>query len=111
MDAPACTIELEWTRDGEPQQLSHQVNIIGAKKPANFFHIRYSPPAVGELCSFVHMYMYIMIMLVTYACMCVCSHTNTVSTSTVPDTPSGATPTVQDVTASHTEHSKQGISA
>ena len=36
--------------------------------------------------------------------------TNTVSTNTVPDTPSGATPTVQDVTASHAEHSEQGIS-
>ena len=48
--------------------------------------------------------------------MCVfthCIYTNTVSTSTAPDTPSGATTTVQDVTASHdehSEHSKQGIS-
>ena len=66
MDAPACTIELKWIGDGEPQQLSHQVNIIGAKEPADFFHIRYSPPAVGEL-------LYIctdMILIVT----CACSH-------------------------------------
>ena len=98
MDPPACTIELGWTRDGEPQQLSHLVKIKGAKKPLNFFHIRYSPPAFGELCSFVHDYasdVYV--------------HTNTVSTNTVPDTPSGATSTVQDVTASPAEHSKQGI--
>ena len=39
----------------------------------------------------------------------VCVHTNTVSTNTVPDTPSGATSTVQDATASPAEHSKQGI--
>ena len=106
MDAPACTIELKWIGDGAPQQLSHLVNIIGAKKPADFFHIRYSPPAVGELCSFVRMYMY----RHDYASD-VCSHTNTVSTSTVPDTPSGATPTVRGITASHAEHSKQGIRA
>ena len=38
-------------------------------------------------------------------------YSNTASTNTVLDTPSGATPTVQDVTASPTEHSKLGISA
>ena len=38
-------------------------------------------------------------------------YSNTASTNTVLDTPSGATPTMQDVTASPTEHSKLGISA
>ena len=35
--------------DGEPKELYYQVNIIGAEKPANYFHLRYSPQAVGEL--------------------------------------------------------------
>ena len=79
------------------------MNIIGAEKPANFFHICYSPPAVGELSVVLNV---CIDMLVT----CVCSHTVSIYTNTVPDTPSGATPTVQDVTASHAEHSKQGTS-
>ena len=48
-NAPACSMALQWIGNGEPQQLFHQVNIIGAEKPANFFYICYSPPAVGEL--------------------------------------------------------------
>ena len=69
MDAPACTVELKWIGDGEPQQLSHQVNIIGAKKPADFFHIRYSPPAVGELCGFECMYRHASDMCVHTLCL------------------------------------------
>ena len=46
-----------WTGDGEPKELYYQVNIIGAKEPANYFHLRYSPQAVGEfICCFVCMY-------------------------------------------------------
>ena len=49
-NVPGCTIELEWTGKGEPERLSHQVNIIGAKKPENYFHLRYCPQPIGELC-------------------------------------------------------------
>ena len=58
-------------------------------------------------------YTYVVLYVFIDIDMCVftyCIYTNTVSTRTVPDTPSGATPTVQDVSASHDEHSKQGIS-
>ena len=53
------------------------------------------------------MYTYV----VLYVCIdmleiCVCIYTNTVSTNT----PSGATPTVQDVIASHAERNEQGMS-
>ena len=100
MDAPACSIELKWIENGEPQQLSHRVKIIGAKEPANFFRIRYSPQAVGELCRHARD----MCLLIH------CIYANIVSISTVPNTSSGATPTVQDVTASPAVYSKQGMS-
>ena len=38
-----------WTGDGEPKMLYDRVNIIGAKEPANYFYLHYSPQAVGEL--------------------------------------------------------------
>ena len=41
------------------------MNIIGTKNPGNYFHLRYNPQAVGELCSFVH------IMLVTCVHVCI----------------------------------------
>ena len=37
-----------WT-DGEPKMLYDWVNIIRAKEPANYFYLRYSPQADGEL--------------------------------------------------------------
>ena len=43
------------------------MNIIGAKKPANYFHLRYIPQAVGEL-------VYSLVCTYRHA-MCVCSHT------------------------------------
>ena len=79
------------------------MNIIGTKNPGNYFHLRYIPSAVGELCSFVHIMLVTCVHVFTH-----CVYTNTGSTNT--DTPSGATPTVQDVTASCDEHSEQGMS-
>ena len=55
---PACTIELEWTGSGEPKRLSHKVNIIGAKKPDNYFYMRYSPQECVCMC----------------VCVCVCGY-------------------------------------
>ena len=46
--------------------LSHKVKIIGAKKPANYFYLRYSP-VVGESCHFICMD--------RHAIDIVCSHT------------------------------------
>ena len=57
---PTCTIELEWTGSGEIKRLSHKVNIIGAKKPDNYFYMRYSP----QECEFVRVYN-------VYVCVCV----------------------------------------
>ena len=48
--SPACTIELKWTGRGKPKCLSHKVNIIGAKKPNNYFYMRYSPQECESLC-------------------------------------------------------------
>ena len=108
MDAPACTIELKWIGDGEPQQLSHHVNIIGVKKPAIATFFTYAT-ALQLFVSYVVLYVCIdMLVTHVYTHLYIC--TNTVSTNTVPDTPPGATPTVQDVTASHDEHSEQGDS-
>ena len=63
---PACTIELEWTESGEQKFLLHKVNIIGAKKPDDYFYMRYYPQAVGEcvcvcvcVCACVHCQEYI----------------------------------------------------
>ena len=49
---PACTIELEWIGRGKPKRLSYKVNIIGAKKPNNFFYMRYSLQESESLCPY-----------------------------------------------------------
>ena len=81
----------------KPQELFHQVNVIGAdKKPANYLHLHYIPQAVGELCSFVYIWRDMLVSRYMFV-FTLCIYTNTVSTSTVPDIPSSATPTVQNV--------------
>ena len=49
---PACTIELGWIGSGEPKRLFHKVNIIGAKKPNNYFYMRYSPQECEFMCAY-----------------------------------------------------------
>ena len=57
-----------WTGDGEPKELYYQVNIIGAKEPANYFYLRYNPHAVGEL------YVWIEVLVTLCACVHIIQH-------------------------------------
>ena len=50
---PACTIELKWTGRGKLKCLSHKVEIIGARKPNNYFYMRYSPQECKSLCLYI----------------------------------------------------------
>ena len=41
---PECQLIVEWTReDQRPVQLSHKVNLIGAKAPYNYIHLTLDP--------------------------------------------------------------------
>ena len=49
-EIPSCQIRAEWTKQGKPSQLTHEVTLKGAKEPRNYFYIELdsiSPDTTG----------------------------------------------------------------
>ena len=70
-------IALQWTGTGQPQDLSHRVDIMGAKEPDNFFSLYYCPQAIGELLCCVSVLcvcVCVRVRACVHACVCVCIH-------------------------------------
>ena len=72
---PACTIQVEWIGSGEPKQLCHKVNIIGAQKPNNYFYMRYSPQECEFVCAYIAsvyvcvVTMHVYIVIIIFCCL------------------------------------------
>ena len=46
---PTCQLIVEWKRkDHIPVELMHKVDLIGAKPPFNFFHLKLNPAIEGS---------------------------------------------------------------
>ena len=48
LEIPHCSLDLQWTGQGEVKPLLHKVTLKGAMAPKDFFYICYYPPAAGE---------------------------------------------------------------
>ena len=46
-EIPSCQIRAEWTKQGKPSQLTHEVILKGAKEPNNYFYIELDSTSPG----------------------------------------------------------------